>query len=96
MARYKLNQEQLQQALQNLPDWSVEDNKLCKTFQFNSFAAALGWMVSVGIEADKMNHHPEWSNIYNRVKVNLVTHDLGHVISNWDIQLAQKMEELAQ
>jgi len=82
-------------ALAELPGWEVKDGKLHKQYKFKSFAAALGWMVSAGIEADKMDHHPEWSNVYSRVTVNLVTHDLGNVISNLDIELAQKMEKLA-
>ena len=60
-----------------------------------SFAAAIGWMMSAAIEIDKMDHHPEWSNVYNRVSVNLVTHDLGNAISNLDVELAQKLEKLA-
>jgi 4a-hydroxytetrahydrobiopterin dehydratase len=52
-------------------------------------------MMSVAIHADKMDHHPEWSNVYNRVTVDLVTHDLNNAISSFDVQLAQKMEELA-
>lgn len=94
MARYQLNESQLHESLENLPGWTIENGKLSKTFKFKSFAAALGWMVTVGIQADKMDHHPEWSNVYNRVTVNLVTHDLGNVISNWDVELAQKMEAL--
>jgi 4a-hydroxytetrahydrobiopterin dehydratase len=58
-------------------------------------AQALGWMISVAIHADKMEHHPEWSNVYNKVQVDLVTHDLDTAISNLDIDLAKKMEALA-
>ncbi|KAA3661774.1 MAG: 4a-hydroxytetrahydrobiopterin dehydratase [Chloroflexi bacterium] len=96
MARYPLPENELNAALTTLPGWSVKDGKLHKTYKFASFATALGWMVAVGIEADKMDHHPEWSNVYNRVTVNLVTHDLGNAISNLDIALAQKMEKLAK
>lgn len=95
MARQALSTEEVQQALNNLPGWRIENGKLHKTYKFNSFAAAIGWMVSASIQADKMNHHPEWSNIYNRVTVNLVTHDLGNAISSWDVELAGKMEVLA-
>jgi 4a-hydroxytetrahydrobiopterin dehydratase len=95
MSREKLSETAVQQALNNLPGWEVKEGKLHKTFKFDSFAAALGWMVSVGVEADKLDHHPEWSNVYNRVTVNLVTHDLGNEISNLDVALAQKMESLA-
>ena len=60
-----------------------------------TFAQALGWMVSAGVYADKIDHHPEWSNVYNRVQVHLVTHDLGNVISTLDVALAKQMEKLA-
>lgn len=95
MARKPLTAAELQTSLASLPGWSVQAGKLHKEYKFASFAAALGWMVSVGIHADKMDHHPEWSNVYNRVTVHLVTHDLGNQISNLDVALAQKMEQLA-
>ena len=95
MTRRKLNQDEIDSALANLPGWQLQDGKLHKTFKFDSFARAVGWMMSVAIHADKMDHHPEWSNVYNRVTVNLVTHDLDNSVSSWDVDLAQKMEELA-
>ena len=96
MARYILPEEELKSALLTLNGWTIQNDKLFKAFKFSSFSAAIGWMVAVGIEAEKMNHHPEWANVYNRVTVNLVTHDLGNAISNLDIQLAQKMDQLAK
>ena len=95
MARHPLSQDELNVALATLPGWSIKDGKLHKAYKFSSFAKALGWMVAVGIEADKMDHHPEWSNVYNRVDVYLVTHDLDNAISNLDIDLAKKMDLLA-
>ena len=95
MARHKLNDEELATALQNLPGWTVQDGKLHKEFKFASFAAAMGWMMAMAIAADKMDHHPEWSNVYNRVRVDLVTHDLDNAISNLDVALAGKMEAAA-
>lgn len=95
MIRRKLDQAEIQSALAGLPGWQLHQNKLHKVFKFDSFAQAIGWMMSVAIYADKLDHHPEWSNVYNRVTVNLVTHDLGNVVSSWDVALAQKMEELA-
>lgn len=94
--RQKLTDVQLQEALAELSGWEVKEGKLHKTFKFASFAQAMGWMVAVGFLADKMDHHPEWSNVYNRVEVNLVTHDLDNEISNLDIELAQVMEEMAE
>jgi 4a-hydroxytetrahydrobiopterin dehydratase len=81
--------------LADLPGWEEKGGKLHKTYKFDSFAQAMGWMISVAIHADKMDHHPEWSNVYNKVQVDLVTHDLDNAISNLDIDLAKKMEALA-
>ena len=95
MPRQKLSSEEIQEALADLPGWSVQDGKLTKQFKFGTFAQALGWMVTVGVQADKMDHHPEWRNVYNRVEVSLVTHDLDNSISSWDVDLAQHMEKTA-
>ena len=95
MSAHKATVTEIQEALNQLEGWSVQDGKLHKAYKFKNFAAALGWMVSVGVVADKMNHHPDWSNVYNRVTVNLSTHDLDNAISNLDLELAGKMEELA-
>jgi 4a-hydroxytetrahydrobiopterin dehydratase len=96
MARAKASEAEIASALVDLPGWAVIDGKLSKEYRFASFAEAIGWMVSVAICADKLDHHPEWSNVYARVKVNLVTHDLGNVISNLDLMLAATMEALAR
>ena len=95
MTRRKMSKEELDTALTDLSGWEIVNGKLSKQFKFSSFAQAMGWMMSVAIEADKLDHHPEWSNVYNRVQVQLVTHDLGNSISTWDIELAQKMDMLA-
>ncbi len=95
--RRPLTPAELDEALdQKLEGWSIVDGKLHKTFQFPNFAQALGWMVSVGVYAEKMKHHPEWSNVYGRVTVNLVTHDMDNQISTWDIKLARRMDKLSQ
>lgn len=91
MKRTKMNEREIETALQELPGWKVVDGKLQKTFKFDSFAQAMGWMMSVAVVADKMDHHPEWFNVYSSVHVDLVTHDLGDAISNLDIDLARKM-----
>jgi 4a-hydroxytetrahydrobiopterin dehydratase len=95
MARKALEQIDIQAALGELTGWEVRDGKLHKTFKFGSFAEAIGWMVSVSIFADKIDHHPEWFNVYSRVRVDLSTHDLGNAISNLDLDLARKMNALA-
>ncbi|WP_353932112.1 4a-hydroxytetrahydrobiopterin dehydratase [Okeanomitos corallinicola TIOX110] len=93
MAAQKLSETELQQALNSLPGWQIKEGKLYKEYKFKDFSTALGWMVTVGVHAEKMGHHPEWFNVYNTVRVNLVTHDIGNAISNLDVELAKKMEE---
>ncbi|MEY2912693.1 MAG: hypothetical protein RLZZ184_2002 [Cyanobacteriota bacterium] len=95
MTARKLSETELTLALKSLPGWQIKDGNLYKEYKFNSFATALGWMVSVGIYAEQMGHHPEWFNVYNTVLVDLTTHDIGNAISNLDVELAEKMEELA-
>ncbi len=94
MARNKLSEQEIQAALAELPGWVVADGKLRKTYKFDSFAAAVGWMVSVAVYADKIDHHPEWRNVYSRVWVDLWTHDL-EAISGRDIDLARHMDKMA-
>ncbi|MEB8387569.1 4a-hydroxytetrahydrobiopterin dehydratase [Rhodobacteraceae bacterium KMM 6894] len=76
--------------------WAMVEGRdaIRKTYKFADFAEALGWMVRVGIWAEKWNHHPEWSNVYNRVTVVLTTHDVDG-LSALDAKLARKMDILA-
>lgn len=90
----KLSEAEVQAKLENLPGWSLQDGKLHRQFQFRSFVEAFGWMSSVALVAESMGHHPEWSNVYNRVRVHLTTHDAGG-ITELDFTLAQRMNELA-
>ena len=94
MTRRRATEEEVTAALAGLSGWEIKSGKLHKTFQFKSFAEAMGWMVSVAIYADKLDHHPDWSNGYNKVVVDLVTHDMG-AISTLDLDLAARMNELA-
>ena len=94
MERRKVTTAEVEEALENLAGWSVDDNKLSKQFKFDTFAEAMGWMVAVAIYADQLDHHPDWSNAYNKVKVELTTHDLG-ALSTLDLALARRMQELA-
>jgi len=95
MERRALSNDEIEAALVDLPGWELLYGKLSKTFKFKGFAQAMGWMVSVAIYADKIDHHPEWSNVYNKISVQLVTHDLGDSVSTWDLDLAQRMDDLA-
>lgn len=83
-------------ALASLTDWSEVEGRdaISKSYKFKSFTAAFGFMTMAAIEAEKADHHPEWFNVYNRVDVTLSTHDAGG-LTDKDIRLAQKMDELA-
>jgi len=71
--------------------WQINNDKLTKNFKFKSFIRAFGWMSQIAIWAEKLNHHPEWFNVYNKVEVNLTTHDVGG-LSELDFKLAAKMD----
>ena len=74
--------------------WKEEDNKLKKTFDFKDFTEAFGFMTKVAIVAEKMNHHPFWSNVYNQVSIELSTHDAGNIVTEKDHKLAAAIDEL--
>jgi len=84
------------EALASLPDWSEVDGRdaITRTFTFDDFVGAFGFMAQAAIHAEKMNHHPEWSNVYNTVQVTLTTHDVDG-LSNKDVRLAKRMDALA-
>ena len=90
--RKKLSDSEIQESLSELSGWNIENGKLHKSFQFDSFVDAFGFMTKSALAAEAMNHHPEWFNVYNKVTVDLSTHDLGG-ISTWDFELAKKMEK---
>jgi len=77
-----------------LPGWSVEAGRLHKEFRFADFVVAFGFMSQVALVAERMNHHPEWSNVWSRVVVDLFTHDAGG-ITRRDLELARAMDALA-
>lgn len=74
--------------------WIEKDNKLCAEFKFNDFIEAFSFMTKVAIVAEKMNHHPNWSNVYNTVNIELTTHDKGNTITEKDRTLAEKITAL--
>jgi len=74
--------------------WKEENNKLVKTFAFKDFVEAFGFMTKVAITAEKMNHHPNWSNVYNRVSFELTTHDAGNMVTDKDRKLAAAIDAL--
>lgn len=89
-----LTDGQVQYALQELPGWTLANGKLHREFKFRNFTEAFGFMTRVAIEAHAMDHHPEWSNVWNRVVIDLVTHSAGNAISELDVTLAKKIEGL--
>jgi 4a-hydroxytetrahydrobiopterin dehydratase len=98
MSIAKLTQAERDSDLANLIEngWSLVDNRdaIAKTYQFSNFITAFGWMTRAALQAEKLDHHPEWFNVYNRVEVVLSTHDAGGLTA-LDIKLARAMDRLA-
>lgn len=93
MAR-KLSENELQEALGGLANWTVAGGKLHREYRFEDFVHAFGFMATCATAIEAMNHHPEWSNVWNRVTVDLTTHDAGGITSK-DVELALFLEKLA-
>lgn len=93
----KLTGDARQEALSGLDGWQEVDGRdaITKTFTFANFNEAFGWMGRVALAAEKMDHHPEWFNVYKTVEVTLSTHDAGGLTQN-DIKLAKRMEKYAR
>jgi len=89
-----LNSDQIKLALSGLKHWRFEDDKLLMDIKLSNFSEALSFLVKVGIEAEKLNHHPEIYNIYNKVTLKLTTHDAGNRVTEKDIVLARAIENL--
>lgn len=75
-------------------NWIEQNNALHKTFVFADFASAMAWMVKAGYAIEKLNHHPEWTNVYNKVLVKLTTHDAGNTVTEKDRKLAELLDTL--
>ena len=93
MGLTKLSDEQIKEELANLPGWSLVNGKLHKDFVFKDFIEAFGFMSTAALHIEKINHHPEWFNVYNKIKVDLTTHDAGGITQN-DINLARILNSL--
>lgn len=94
MAPRNLSEAEIASHLEKLKGWSVENGKLHRVFLFEDFARAFGFMTSVALVAEAMNHHPDWSNSWNKVTIDLVTHSAGG-ITDFDVALAEKIQALA-
>ena len=92
--RQKLSDADLASAISSLSGWAVRNGKLHRELKFTDFIHAFGFMATAAIAIEKRDHHPEWSNVYNRVTIDLMTHDAGG-ITNADVELARMLDELA-
>ena len=94
MAAQKLTEAQIHENLAQVDGWTIENGKLHKEFQFDNFVSAFGFMTQLALVAESMNHHPEWFNVYNRVTIDLTTHDAGG-ISDLDFQWAKQADAIS-
>ena len=90
-----LDETKIRAALVGLKGWTLEGGKLHRDLRFPSFAYAIGFMTTAAVEIEKRNHHPEWCNVYNQVKVDLTTHSAGGVTQK-DLDLAVMLDGIAQ
>ncbi len=90
---HKLTDKEIESEVNKMPGWKVVNGKLSKSFEFKDFIEAFSFMTRVAMHAEKMNHHPEWFNVYNKVNIDLVTHDLNG-ISNYDMKLANAINKI--
>lgn len=90
-----LNEAERADALDALPDWDYNDSRdaITRSIAFTDFAEAFGFMAQVALIAERMNHHPEWTNVYNRVEVTLTTHDAAG-LSHRDVELAEAIDAI--
>ena len=93
MGLSQLPNEEIQKELKNLSGWALVDGKLHKEFQFDDFNQAFGFMTRAAMHIEKLNHHPEWFNVYNKLTIDLTTHDAGGITEN-DINLAKTLNSL--
>ena len=90
----RLDADDIAKRLTDLPGWALRGGKLHREFKFADFVEAFGFMASVALVAERLNHHPEWHNTWNTVVIDLATHDAGGITTN-DVELAAAMERLA-
>jgi 4a-hydroxytetrahydrobiopterin dehydratase len=94
MAPEPISDEALADFLQDHRGWSMQDGMLHRDLEFSDFNEAFGFMARVALWAEKLNHHPEWSNVWNKVTIDLMTHDIG-TLSELDIELATRIDQAA-
>lgn len=89
----RLDTDEISGSLESIPEWRIESDKLFREFAFSRFVEAFGFMASVAIVAEKQNHHPEWFNVYNKVRIHLTTHEAGGITEN-DFALARSIDKI--
>lgn len=94
MSRDPLSAEAIELVLRDLSRWRFENDRLCRRVVLGDFREAVAFMVRVAFEAEQRNHHPEITNVYNRVDIALTTHDAGNKVTLWDVELAGAIEQL--
>ena len=90
---YLIEKNQLDFFIKKNPSWLIEDKSIKKEFKFDNFIEAFGFMSKVALLSEKMDHHPNWQNTYNKVKIELTTHDKGGITKN-DFKLAESIDKL--
>lgn len=93
MSRNRLSQAEIEEAIATLRGWSLVNGKLHRELEFRDFIEAFGFMTRAAMIAQAMDHHPEWFNVYNKVRIDLYTHDAGGV-TRYDVDLAKRFEAL--
>ena len=79
---------------ENLKDWTFQKNTITRDFKFKTFVEAFSFMTAIALEAEKMNHHPDWANIYNKVVIKLSTHDEGYTVTAKDLALSEIIDQI--
>jgi 4a-hydroxytetrahydrobiopterin dehydratase len=93
MARTPLDADRVQELMRDVPAWRLENGRLTRSLEFPDFPRAFGFMSSVALVAQQLDHHPDWTNVYNRLRIELHTHDAGGVTAR-DVELARRIEAL--
>ena len=93
--RDPLSRDQIDAALADLPGWTFDDDQLRKTYELKNFRAAVSFIVRLAFYAEELNHHPELTNVYNKVSIALTTHDADNQVTEYDVELARAIEGFA-
>lgn len=91
----KLTDVEIAEHMKSLPGWTLGEDRISRSYRFRDFVEAFGWMSSIALVAEQMNHHPEWKNVWATVEVELSTHDAGG-LTELDMKMAAKMDELSR